>query len=78
MADEISLQDCYKQLCKKIASERIDILFPNTEANKRNTFEKALEERLSRMYEDFFDAGHLNDIAFDVVRECSKKAQKCA
>lgn len=78
MADEISLQDCYKQLCKKIASERVDILFPNIEANKKNTFTEALGERLGRMYEDFFDAGHLNDIALDVVDECIKKAQKCA
>lgn len=59
----------YQPLCETVAEERINTLFSNATKEKKELYIKTLTARLMRMYDDFFDAGHLNAVTMDVVDE---------
>lgn len=71
----MAITEAYNRLCNEIAQERINILFPNIEKSKKELFVNALRIRLSRMFDDFFDAGQLNTIAIDTVDELNRIAK---
>lgn len=70
----MATEEIFQNLCKELAKERVNILFPNEENNKE-LYVNALRIRLSRMFDDFFDAGHLNAIAIDTVDELNRIAK---
>lgn len=73
MANEKEI--AFQILCEEIAAEKIDMFFANCPVEKKNTYKNALAARLYRMYEDIFEAGHINAIMFDTVREVEHLAK---
>lgn len=66
----------YRLLCEEIAEERVNILFPNAPEENKKTLSEAVKTRLFRLYDDFFDAGHINAIVIDTVDEINATAKK--
>lgn len=59
----------YENVCEQEARFRIENNYPELPPNKKERAIKKMKKRLANMYDDIFEANHMNTIAQDCVGE---------